>query len=194
MPWLCSDNVIIWLWLLMHKTLRFLLLVTWWRPFRNAIKTILIIYASFARSQLSVRWMATSNSVAKLSQRTAHLGRPQSRQSAKHFLQSSELVLPKPLTRGRVCPPPPVLGGGAHSLAREGLPESQFRRGDIYCGTLYINVLCGSVYLGPSWKMWEVKKTTCPLLLSDWSTLWTLSREVVYGSRKNLEKKLCTLS
>jgi hypothetical protein len=33
------------------------------------------------------------------------------------------------------CAPPPVLGGGAHSLARKGLGESQFRRGDIHCGT-----------------------------------------------------------
>ncbi len=29
-------------------------------------------------------------------------------------------------------------GGGAHSLAREGVGESQFRRGDIHCGTLFI--------------------------------------------------------
>jgi hypothetical protein len=58
----------------------------------------------------------------------------QSGQSAKLFLQSSELRLPQPLTRRRVCPP--VLGGGAHSLAREGLGESQFRRGDIHCGVL----------------------------------------------------------
>ncbi len=36
-------------------------------------------------------------------------------------------------------PPPPFgSGGGAHSLAREGLGESQFRRGDLHCGTLYI--------------------------------------------------------
>jgi hypothetical protein len=40
-------------------------------------------------------------------------------------------------------PHPPVLGGGAHSLAREGLGESQFRRGDRHCGTLYIyHTLC----------------------------------------------------
>jgi hypothetical protein len=39
--------------------------------------------------------------------------------------------------------PPPVLGGGAHSLAREGLGVSQFRRWGIHCGTLYIYVLCG---------------------------------------------------
>jgi hypothetical protein len=69
--------------------------------------------------------------------------RAQSRQSAKLFLQSSELGLPQPITRRRVCPLPSVLGGGAHSLAREVVGESQFRRGDIHCGTLYIYVLCG---------------------------------------------------
>jgi hypothetical protein len=53
-------------------------------------------------------------------------------------------TLPQPLTRRRVCPLPPlVLGGGAHSMAREVVGESQFRRGDIHCGTLYIYVLCG---------------------------------------------------
>jgi len=35
-------------------------------------------------------------------------------------------------------PDPPVLGGGTHTLAREGLGDSQFRWGDIHCGTLYI--------------------------------------------------------
>jgi hypothetical protein len=44
---------------------------------------------------------------------------PQSRQSARLFLQSSELRLPHPLTRRRVCPPL-VQGEGAHSLAGEG--------------------------------------------------------------------------
>jgi hypothetical protein len=72
--------------------------------------------------------------------------RAQSRQSAKLFLQSSELGLPRPLPRRRVCPLPPVLGGGAYSLAREGLGESQLRRGDIHCGTLYIYVLCAYGY------------------------------------------------
>jgi len=56
-----------------------------------------------------------------------------STEEAEFFLQSSELGLSQPLTRRRVCPP--VLGGGAqHSLAREGLGESQFRRGDIHWG------------------------------------------------------------
>jgi len=31
-----------------------------------------------------------------------------------------------------------VPGGGTHSLAREGVGESQFRRGDLHSGTLYI--------------------------------------------------------
>ncbi len=62
---------------------------------------------------------------------------PRGRQSAKLFLQSSELGLPQPLTHRRVCPPPHLVpGGGAHSLAREGVGESQVRRGDIHCGTL----------------------------------------------------------
>ncbi len=63
--------------------------------------------------------------------------RPQSRQSAKLFLQSSELGLPHPLTRRRVCPPYPSV----HTRSQErGMGESQFRRGDIHCGTLGIYV------------------------------------------------------
>ncbi len=58
---------------------------------------------------------------------------PQSRQSAKLCLKSSELGLPQPL--------PLVWGGGAHSLARRGVEESQFRRGELHCGTLYMCVL-----------------------------------------------------
>jgi hypothetical protein len=38
--------------------------------------------------------------------------------------------------------PPLVLGEEARLPAREGAGESQFRRGDIHCGTLYIIVLC----------------------------------------------------
>ena len=40
----------------------------------------------------------------------------------------------------RVCPLPLVAGGGggAYSLAGEGAGESQFRRGDIHCGTLWV--------------------------------------------------------
>ncbi len=47
---------------------------------------------------------------------------PQSRQSARIFLQSSELGLPHSLTRRRVCLPllPFGSGGRTHSLAGEG--------------------------------------------------------------------------
>jgi len=45
---------------------------------------------------------------------------------------------PTPLTRRLVSPPPFGSGEGAHSLAREGLGESQFRRGYLHCGTLYL--------------------------------------------------------
>jgi hypothetical protein len=54
---------------------------------------------------------------------------------------------PNPSAAGECPPSPPVLGGGTHSLAREGLGEFQFRRGDIHCGTLYIvYVLRGTEY------------------------------------------------
>ncbi len=53
--------------------------------------------------------------------------RPQSRLSARLFLQSSELGLPHPLTRRQVCPPP---------LGKRGVGESQFRQGDIHWDTL----------------------------------------------------------
>ncbi len=43
-----------------------------------------------------------------------------------------------------------VLGGGEHSLAREGVGESQFRRGEIHCGTLYLYVICGLTCPFPS--------------------------------------------
>ncbi len=69
----------------------------------------------------------------------------QSRQSAKLFLQSLDLGLPQPLTRTRVCPPPLLVPGGrAHSLAREGVGESLFRREDTLstdkfsCTVLYL--------------------------------------------------------
>jgi hypothetical protein len=68
-----------------------------------------------------------------------------SRQSAKLFLQPSELGLT--LTSRRVCPSLFVSGeggggSGAHSLAGEEVGESQFRRGDRHCGTLDIFVMC----------------------------------------------------
>ncbi len=69
--------------------------------------------------------------------------RDQSRQSAKLFSSRRNWDSPNPSSAGECAPPPLVPGGGAHSLARKGVGESQFRRGDIHCGTLYIYVLCG---------------------------------------------------
>jgi hypothetical protein len=45
---------------------------------------------------------------------------------------------PTPKSAEECAPPPFGPGGGAHSFAGEGLGESQFRRGDIHCGALYI--------------------------------------------------------
>ncbi len=50
---------------------------------------------------------------------------------------------PTPSPVGK-CAPPFGSGGGAQSLAREGVGESHFRGGDINSGTLYIYVLCAA--------------------------------------------------
>jgi hypothetical protein len=68
--------------------------------------------------------------------------RPQSRQSAKLFLQSSVLGLPQPLTRRRVCPLPPVSGGrgihpGERGVGRVPIPT----RGHMWY-SLYKRTLC----------------------------------------------------
>ncbi len=63
----------------------------------------------------------------------------QGRQSAELFLQSLELGRPHAPTTASQCALPPVVqGGGAHSLAGEGVGGSQFRLGDTHCGTLCI--------------------------------------------------------
>jgi hypothetical protein len=67
---------------------------------------------------------------------------PQSRQSARLFLQSSYLGPPPSSTPGECVPPTFVWGGGdTHLLAGEGDGGSQFRRGDRHCVTL------GTVYV-----------------------------------------------
>ncbi len=63
---------------------------------------------------------------------------PQSRQSARLFLQSSELGLPQPLTRRQVCPPHPLVPGGGGTLAggRGGGRVPIPTRGlTLFCGT-----------------------------------------------------------
>jgi hypothetical protein len=66
----------------------------------------------------------------------------QSRQSAKLFLQSSELGLPHPSPAGECASPPPLVQVGRGTLAcGKGVGEAQFRRGYTHCGTLYRYVL-----------------------------------------------------
>jgi hypothetical protein len=68
-----------------------------------------------------------------------------SRQSAKPFLKSSELGLPQPLTRRRVCPPPPGSGGEGHTRWRESGWESSNYNVGTYTVVLFINtyfVIC----------------------------------------------------
>jgi hypothetical protein len=70
----------------------------------------------------------------------------QSRQSARLFLQSSELAPPLPRPLASVTPPPLWFrGGGKHSLAEEGVGGSQFgqtRWNCVYvCDCIYL--LCG---------------------------------------------------
>ncbi len=68
------------------------------------------------------------------------------------YVPASELGLPHPLTRRRVSPPL-IPCRGAHSLAGEGVGGSQFRRGDVRCGTLYVymySVLPSHSLLSPS--------------------------------------------
>jgi hypothetical protein len=62
------------------------------------------------------------------------------------FLQSSELGLPQPLTRRRVCPPPQFWGEG-HTRWRERSWESLNSDEETYTVVLciYIYVLCDKI-------------------------------------------------
>jgi hypothetical protein len=64
------------------------------------------------------------------------LQQPRSRKSAKRFSSRWNWDSPTPLATGECAPPPFGPGGRAHSLAAEGVGESQFQRGDIHCGAL----------------------------------------------------------
>jgi hypothetical protein len=62
----------------------------------------------------------------------------QSRQSAKPFLQSSELGLPQPLTRRRVCTLPFGSGGEGHTRWQERGWESPYSNDGTYTVVLFI--------------------------------------------------------
>jgi hypothetical protein len=70
-----------------------------------------------------------------------HFFSPQSRQSAKPFLQSSELGLPQPLTSRRVCPPPWFWGEG-HTRWRERGRESPNSDEGTFTVVLFIYTYC----------------------------------------------------
>ncbi len=76
---------------------------------------------------------------------------PQSRQIAKLFLRLFGIG---------TLPPAPLVQGGGHS--RRGVGESQFQRGDIHCGTLYIisTLWCT---LSSDERRYPVKKIRPPL-------------------------------
>ncbi len=114
---------------------------------------------------------------------------PQSRQSARLFFQSSELELPHPLTRRRVCSPLLWFGGEGSQLARgRGVGGSQFRRGDRHCDTLGIFVLCDMIadlVMVPVW----VKSSGMSLVLRSGqpSSLAMISLSACITVRENLE-------
>ncbi len=68
--------------------------------------------------------------------------KPQSRQSAKLFLQSSELGLPQPLTHRRVLPPPLWLRGEGHTRWRERGRESPNSNEGTYTTLWYSVYIC----------------------------------------------------
>jgi hypothetical protein len=68
--------------------------------------------------------------------------RAQSKQSANFFSSRRNGDSPTPFAAGECAPPSFGSKGGAHSLAGEGLGESQFRRRDIHCGAhIYVSTL-----------------------------------------------------
>jgi len=75
--------------------------------------TMLVSSLAYAAADPAI-YRPTEDSVMRLSREQ---GRPQSRQNARFFLQSSELGLPTPSPEGE-CVPPSLVPGG-HSRLRE---------------------------------------------------------------------------
>jgi hypothetical protein len=78
-------------------------------------------------------------------------------QSTTVYVPSSELGLPQPLCRKRVCPPPDQrVGGGAHPPAPMGVGEFQFRR---WRKSLALCLLCDLHHFSKIKSPKEEKKT-----------------------------------
>ncbi len=101
-----------------------------------------------------------------LSSETYSILRPQSRQSAKLFLKSSELGLPQPLTRSRVCPPPRFWGRGTLAGKRGVGRDPILTRGHTLGYSLYIRTLW-------LWLLFNI-----PILFSPY--MWATRSEIFY--------------
>ncbi len=72
---------------------------------------------------------------------------PQSRQSAKLFIRSSELGLLQPLSRRRLCKPPAPPGSGGRGTLERGVGRVPIpTRGHTLWYSLYIRTLCFVLY------------------------------------------------
>jgi hypothetical protein len=77
---------------------------------------------------------------------------------------------PNPSPEGECAPTSLVRGGGAHSQAREGLGGSQFRLGDIHCGTLYMCTLCiGLSHKHSPHSSIDIRHNYWPALFKAWN-------------------------
>jgi hypothetical protein len=83
----------------------------------------------------------------------------QSRQSARLFLQSSELGLPQPLTRRRVYPPPPRFLGGERGAGRVPIPTKGH--------TLWFALFIRTLWVSPSKREMKREKQRSSFLLQN---------------------------
>jgi hypothetical protein len=95
---------------------------------------------------------------------------------------------PTPSLASECAPPPRTKGGGAHSLAGEGLGEPQFRRLE---KSLALCLFCGRVNVAPSLlvfnlSVYHVHRTCLPILI-----LAMAKGDVGQGGRKSYDRIKC---
>ncbi len=107
-----------------------------WKVKINSVVRVLLTYPPGpGLDEAEVLWLGLHTLHVHL---RTKISTPQSRQSAKRFSSRWNWDSPTPLAAGECAPPPFGPGGRAHSLGAKGVGESQFQRGDIHCGALYI--------------------------------------------------------
>jgi hypothetical protein len=94
-------------------------------------------------------------------------GRAQSIQSARLFLQPSELEPPPP--HPQVSLSPLLVQRGGHTPLREKGGGSQFRRGNRHCGYLGMYVLCGDDPWISLYRFFLHRLSKVPLHYTVWS-------------------------